>query len=68
MCAKIFVNFMSWHKGEHLLVYKHFIHRKESNEKTIWKCNDYKKLNCRCRVYTKGDNVITYTDPMYQIS
>lgn len=51
-------------KVEHLLVYKHFIRQKEiiSNEIIIWKCNDYKKLNCRGRVLTKGENVTKYID------
>lgn len=56
--------FLLSQKGENLLVYNNFIHRKEKkiNEKIIWKCNDYKKLNCRGRVHTKGDSVIKYTD------
>lgn len=51
-------------KGENLLIYNHFIHRKEkiNNEKIIWKCNDYRKLNCRGRVHTKGESVIKYID------
>lgn len=55
-------------KDEKLLVYKNVIHRKEknNNEKIIRKCNDYKNLNFRGRVYTKGDSIIKYTDHTYK--
>jgi hypothetical protein len=51
-------------KWKNILVYNHFIHQieKNSNDKIIWKCNDYKKLNWRGRVHRKGDSVIKYTD------
>jgi len=51
-------------KGKNLLVHNNFIHRKEktTNEKIIWKCNEYKKLNCRGRVHTIGESVVKYID------
>lgn len=56
------INYVLNSKDSKMLIYEGFIHCKvnDQEDKTCWRCSEYKRIKCRGQVYLSGNKISKY--------